>query len=184
LFRLSEHKEMELVRRALSGEEEAFRQLVEQNEQQVRATVLGMLGQSPQVEDVAQEVFIRFYQSLGSFRGESAVSTYLTRIAINLSLNQLEKNKRRNRRFIDTDSNDTFPDSAAPDDVNQMEMKEMVEKGLGQLEPLFRVVIVLRMLDGYSLKETAQILELPVGTVASRLSRGQEKLKKIIEAWL
>ena len=85
----------ELVIQAKRGNQLAFRQLVRRHEQQVRSTVLGMIGDVQEVDDIAQEVFIRFYKSIKQFRGDSALGTYLTRIAINLSLNALKKQKRK-----------------------------------------------------------------------------------------
>ncbi|RMH54101.1 MAG: sigma-70 family RNA polymerase sigma factor, partial [Bacteroidetes bacterium] len=84
-----------LVARARQGDEQAFRNLVERYESTVAATVIGMLGAGPEAEDVGQETFIRFYRALHQFRGEAAVGTYLTRIAINLSLNALKRRRRR-----------------------------------------------------------------------------------------
>jgi RNA polymerase sigma-70 factor (ECF subfamily) len=91
--------EKELVIKAKNGDKNAFKQLVKQNEHRVAATVIGMLGHCPEADDVGQEVFIRFHQALDKFRGESSIGTYLTRIAINLSLNELKRRKRQNLRF-------------------------------------------------------------------------------------
>ena len=138
-----------------------------------------MLGACPEADDVGQETFIRFYKALDSFRGDSAVSTYLTRIAINLSLNELKRRKRRNM-FFPKSSDDVKDSIAETDQVEQTETQEIVQKGLGKLEQKFKTVIVLRLIDGYSTKETADILKLPEGTVLSRLARAQKKLKEIL----
>lgn len=92
--------EQELVRKAQNGDKNAFKELVKQNEHRVAAAVIGMLGNCPETDDVGQETFIKFYKSLDKFRGESSVGTYLTRIAINLSLNELKRRKRRNAHFF------------------------------------------------------------------------------------
>ncbi|MDH5745133.1 MAG: helix-turn-helix domain-containing protein, partial [Candidatus Aminicenantes bacterium] len=76
--------EQELVRAAKNGDKNAFKELIKKYEHQVAATVIGMLGNCPEAEDVGQETFIRLYQSLDKFRGEASLGTYLTRIAINL----------------------------------------------------------------------------------------------------
>jgi RNA polymerase sigma-70 factor (ECF subfamily) len=177
---LSEYNESKLIRQAREGNEEAFRQLVTSHEQRIRATAYGMLGDIQQAEDIAQEVFIQFFKNLNRFRGEAALSTYLTRIAINLSLNELERIKRRRMRFQDIKEENGLPEEPGPDKARELEVREILEQGLRRLEPEFRVVLALRLIEGYSLKETAQILQLPVGTVASRLSRAQEKLKNLI----
>lgn len=172
-------KEKDIIRRAKAGDTKAFQQLVEQHEQQVRATVLGMLGDTPEVKEVAQEVFIRFYKSISKFKGDAALGTYLTRIAINLSLNELKrrKNKRRWMASVTTEDIPVIIDRST--NPERYDNQEAIYKMLNLLEPEFRSVIVLRLIDGYSLKETAEILDIPQGTIASRLSRAQMKLKEI-----
>lgn len=172
--------EQELVKKAQKGDKNAFKELVKQNERRVAATVIGMLGNCPETDDVGQETFIRFYQSLGKFRGESSVGTYLTRIAINLSLNELKRRKRRDTHFFSRgeEKMENAPDKN--DLKNKKELKEIVHMGIEQLDPKYRAVVVLRLIEGYSTKETAQILRLPVGTVLSRLARAQKKLKDIL----
>lgn len=129
---------------------------------------------------------MRFYKALKNFRYESALSTYLIRIAINLSLNELKRRKRRNKFFPpsyepgkELESIPAENSSAHPDNEHE-ERKTIVQNALQQLNPKFRSVIVLRLIDGYSTRETAQILKLPLGTVLSRLARAQKKLKKIL----
>lgn len=169
-----------LIKTTLSGDDGAFKQLVVRYESRVAATVIGMLGNCPEAEDVGQESFIRFYKGLKDFRGNSSVATYLTRIAINLSLNEL---KRRKRRAL------LFPQKAAGEEENLPEQrqsnkyneeKELIQFAVRKLGPKFRSVFVLRLIDGYSTAETAEILKLPVGTVLSRLARAQEKVRKIL----
>ena len=143
-----------------------------------------MLGYCTEAEDIGQETFVRFYQSLDRFRGESSAGTYLTRIAINLSLNELRRRKRRRQFFFSKSSNniENIADKNNPED--QKEIKKTVQLGIQKLAPKFRTVVVLRLIDGYSTEETAQMLNLPVGTVLSRLARGQMKLREILEPLL
>lgn len=143
--------------------------------------MIGMLGHCPEAEDVGQETFVRFYQSLDKFRGESSVGTYLTRIAINLSLNELKRRRQKRGRFSSKDDEgiENFPDRN--EQKQRKELKDIVHTGIRKLDPKYRTVIVLRLIDGYSTSETAQILKLPVGTVLSRLARAQLKLKEILK---
>jgi len=123
--------------------------------------------------------FIRFYRALNDYRSDAGVATYLTRIAINLSLNELKRRKRRGELYLRPAVDGPAADIADTQDRQAaIETQQAVAQALQELEPGFRSVVVLRMLQGYSTKETAQILKLPVGTVLSRLSRAQEKLKK------
>lgn len=173
--------ETELIQLAKAGDQLAFRQLVELHQQQVRATVIGMLGPQPEANDVAQEVFIRFYKAMKSFRGEAKLSSYLSRIAINLSLNELKKRKKQQQRFASlTPNGKPLVIADQHQAAEQKDTQDMVQYALSILEPDFRSVVVLRMIDGYSTEETAKILQIPMGTVGSRLSRAQLKLKEIL----
>jgi len=172
--------EQELVRAAKNGDKNAFKELIKKYEHQVAATVIGMLGNCPEAEDVGQETFIRLYQSLDKFRGEASLGTYLTRIAINLSLNELKRRQQKRGRFF---SRADEVVESIPDKNNQKqrkELKDIVHMGIRKLDPKYRTVVVLRLIDGYSTQETALILKLPVGTVLSRLARAQMKLKEIL----
>ena len=173
---LTEH---ELITAAREGDHEAFKKLIKRHESRVAATVIGMLGQCEEAEDVGQETFIRFYKSLKKFRGESSLATYLTRIAINLSLNELKRRQRRSSLFFQKPIEEVhdLPDRKAG---HWQEDKEIVQRAIQNLERKFRSVVVLRLIDGYSTEETAEILSIPVGTVLSRLSRAQKKLKELL----
>jgi len=169
----------QVISDVLDGNDSAFRILVQRYESQVASTVIGMLGHCPESDDVGQETFIRFYNALSNFRGDAQVGTYLTRIAINLSLNELKRRKRKFSLFIKQD--ESTPELAdKSDNIESNSIKELVNTGLEKLEPGFKAVIVLRLIDGYSTAETAKILKLPQGTVLSRLSRAQSKLKDIL----
>jgi RNA polymerase sigma-70 factor (ECF subfamily) len=181
LLRKMNLTEDEVIKRAQQGDEEAFIEIIKRYENQVAATIIGILGNGPEVDDLGQETFVKLYRSLGRFRGDSQLGTYLTRIAINLSLNEFRRRKRYAR----------FQEPGPPTNGNSIqyqkqqeaasEVKGLVQRGLKRLPAEFRVVIVLRLIDGYSTRETADILQLPQGTVLSRLARGQAKLKEIID---
>lgn len=141
-----------------------------------------MLGNNQDAEDVGQEVFIRFYYSMDKFRGDSEVSTYLTRIAINLSINELRRRKRKIFNFNNYTERQEI--SNAPSFQKKIEMNELIEKSIGYLSSKLRAVVVLRFLNSYSIKEIAETLKLPKGTVLSRLSRAQEKLLEKIKPML
>lgn len=155
----------------------AFKFLVEKFEDDVAKTVIGMLGNVAEADDVGQEVFIRFYNSINKFRGDSSIKTYLIRIAINLSLNELKRRKAKRWLSFEDSYHET---KSIKDEYKDSDLKEVVHLALNELEIDFRSVLVLRLLQGYSTRETAIILKLPEGTVLSRLSRGQKKLKQII----
>jgi RNA polymerase sigma-70 factor (ECF subfamily) len=171
----------ELIAAARDGDDGAFEKIVRRYEPAVAATVIGMLGHCAEAEDVGQETFMRFYKALKDFRGDSSLKTYLTRIAINLSLNELKRRKRRVSLFSRKPVEE-YHDLAAPAARPEaMEDKELIRWAMNKLDPKFRSVIVLRLIDGYSTEETARILDVPMGTVLSRLARGQAKLREIIQ---
>jgi len=173
--------EQEMLAATRQGDHEAFKELIKRYESRVAATVIGMLGQCAEAEDVGQETFVRFYKGLKRFRGESSLATYLTRIAINLSLNELKRRRRRSSLFLQKSMDEIgdIPDARAS--VDGHEDREIVQQALQKLHKKFRAVVVLRLIDGYSTEETAQILDLPIGTVLSRLSRAQKKLKELLK---
>lgn len=174
--------DLELIAQIRAGKQAAFSTLVGRYEQPVRATVVGMLGNTVEADDVAQEVFIRFYKSIANFRAESTLGTYLTRIAINLSLNELKCRQRQQQRLVPIQGEQErvvqIADRSA--DLSRNDNRQLIEQALQLLSEDFRAVVVLRLIDGYSVKETADILQLPQGTVASRLARAQLKLRAAI----
>jgi RNA polymerase sigma-70 factor (ECF subfamily) len=172
--------DMELVKLAGGGNDQAFGLIVSRYQEQIARTVKGMLGETDGADDVGQETFIRFYRSLKKYRGDAALGTYLSRIAINLSLNELNKRKKVISLFK-KDKDDRAGEVLYPvNEPERKDTKEMVDKALQKLDPGQRSVVVLRLLQGYSTKETADILDVPLGTVLSRLSRAQKNLKKIL----
>jgi RNA polymerase sigma-70 factor (ECF subfamily) len=173
----AKYSEGELIEAIKHGKQNAFAWLVSQYQNDVARTVIGMLGNVAEADDVGQEVFIRFYHSVSKFRGDSSIKTYLTRIAINLSLNELKRRKVKRWLVFEENYKET---KTLSDDFESSEIKELVNLALSELEPNFRSVVVLRLIQGYSTKESAEILNLPQGTVLSRLARGQEKLRQII----
>lgn len=167
--------DLDLIELSIKGNMRAFAAIVKRYEDIVARITISMLGKD-NADDIGQEVFIRFYKSMNKFKGDSKLSTYLTRIAINLSLNEI---KKRSKYFIAEDD-DMERMNKQYDMEDKNDSMQIIEYALSKLESDFRSVIVLRNIEGYSTKETADILNIPQGTVLSRLSRGQQKLKEII----
>lgn len=166
----------ELIERARGGDLSAFKTIVSRHEGRIAGIVKTMLGSSTEVQDVGQEVFIRFYESLEQYRGEAALSTYLSRIAMNLSLNEL---KRRQRSFWFFSSDEM---AAREKPLYEgADLKEALQMAFQGLTPDFRAVATLRLVEGYSTEETASILNIPLGTVLSRLARAQKRLKEQLQ---
>jgi RNA polymerase sigma-70 factor (ECF subfamily) len=173
---LSLQDDLTLIKLSIKGNMRAFEVIVKRYESMVARVTISMLGKDA-AEDVGQDVFIRFYKSMDKFKGDSKLGTYLTRIAINLSLNEI---KKRSKYHTSMDEDEVYRVSDEYDTENKNDINQTIRYALSQLETEFRSVILLRSIEGYSTKETADILELPQGTVLSRFSRGQQKLKDII----
>ena len=169
--------ENELLEHAKQGDHRAFKSLVECFEQPIATVVKGILGECTEAEDVGQEVFIRFYKSMHQFNGKSTLKTYLTCIAINCSLNEL-KRRKSTLSINNTELQNGLMMKQAGN--SNYEDQELIDKALNLLPDRQRSIVVLRLMQGYSVKETAKILRIPSGTVLSRLSRAQETLKRIL----
>ena len=173
--------EAALLAAARRQDESAWWELVARHEAAVATVVIGMLGPGDEADDVGQETFIRFFRSLDTFRGDASVKTWLQRIAINLSLNALKRRHRGLRRFLDLDDADEATPHLQTDDAAMHDAQatvEMVHAAVATLPDKQRLVVVLRMIEGYSTRETAQLLRIPEGTVLSRLARAMDQLRR------
>ena len=181
------HKALEtdeqVIERVKAGDKHAFRIIVRKYKSNVASVVRNMVGPGPEAEDIGQEVFIRFFKSLPNFRYESSVSTYLTRIAINLSLNTIKKRSRLRKRLVSGIEIPEIP-GQSKDQLENNELRGELNKALDKLSEEHRMVIVLRLIQGLSTQETADALQIPVGTVLSRLSRAQRNMRDSLEIYL
>ena len=168
-----------LLQHAAAGDELAFREIVRRHEQAVARTVTAMLGPGDEADDAGQEVFVRLFRASVDFRGDAQLRTYLTRIAVNLCHDALER-RRRTAGWVRLDGTDEDPPLEAPDltgIVDDAERKERLRRAVQSLDPKHRQVVVLRILEDRSTRETAELLGVPEGTVMSRLTRALAKLR-------
>ena len=181
---LSQLADKDLVDQIKKGNIKAFNEFVKRFEKPVSNVVIGMLGKTPESELIAQDVFIKFYQTIDKFRHESSIKTYLTRMAINLSLNEIKRQKRSRDKLVYDE--DIFLQMISGDHNpgDDFDLKDAVEKALQKLDARHRSVIILRFIEGYSTRETAKILKIPQGTVLSRLFRAQEQLRELLKNYL
>ncbi len=171
----------DLTSRAAKGDPAACRDLIRLHQRQLASTIYGILGACTEAEDIGQEAFMRFFASLSQFRGDASTATYLTRIAVNLCINEIRKRQRQRlfHRIISPEQLDRIHDTVPLPSASIEQIT--VHKALQRLKPKYRTVLVLRHMNGCSTAETAAILSLPIGTVLSRLSRAQEQLRKILD---
>ena len=164
--------EPELIRRSKGGSREAFGQLVSRYQVPVYRVVRGILGSPSESEDVAQEVFLKAYANLAKFRGESGFFTWLYRIAVNEALRA-----RKRRSFANADA---LPEVEAPPPAEEdAPTLATLEKLLRKLSDEFRSIVVLRDIEGMSYSDISETLEIPIGTVESRLFRARQELRTL-----
>jgi len=181
------------VLRLKANEDAAYDELVRTYNASIFHVAYRMLGDSAEASDVVQEIFIKVFRNIGSFKGEAALKTWIFRIALSEILNRLRWWKSRHRSS--TVSLDDSPangheyhvaDSGpSPEEILESKEKEMaIQEALGKLSSEHRSIIVLRDIEGFSYTEIADVLGISMGTVKSRLARGREDLKKSLIRYL
>jgi RNA polymerase sigma-70 factor (ECF subfamily) len=177
--------DLQLVRRVQHGDKRAFELLVQKYQRRISRLLSRMIREPADVEDVAQEAFIKAYRALPGFRGESAFYTWLYRIAINTAKNHFAAQGRRAPTVVANDIEDQesgedavfLSDTATPDSVYQSKQVGLaVNRAIEQLPEDLRTAIVLRELEGLSYDEIAAAMNCPVGTVRSRIFRAREAI--------
>jgi RNA polymerase sigma-70 factor (ECF subfamily) len=191
---LPEDTEAQLIERLVARDERAFSAMVRAYERRVFALVLRMIGNRAEAEDLAQEVFVQVFKAIGSFRGESKLSTWIYRIAINLCKNrskylrarhaddQQELGAVQERIAMGDSSRANVAHVARPDEVMAgRQVEQIVQRAILELEPSFRECLVLRDVEDLSYEEIAVITGLPDGTVKSRIHRARAQLRELVE---
>ncbi len=177
----------QLVEQVLSGDQAQYRLLVERHQQAVFNAAYRLLGQREEAADMTQEAFLRAYQALNTFQTDKPLAPWLCRIAINLSINRL-KRQRHTLSLDDTQSgldNASFdiPDSAGEPQAHilQQERQQVLRQAILGLSPEQRAVIELRHFQGHTYEEIAESLGLSLANVKSHLFRGRKKLRHILK---
>lgn len=179
--------EAEIMTELRSGSEAAFDWLVTYYHGPVYAVIAGILRNPNDAADVTQEVFLKAYRGIRAFRQGSSLKTWLYRIAVRESLNY-RRWFWRHLRFQSSieekldGSGDFEGTGASPfDEVASREIQDAVQHALGEVPPVFRMAVILRDLEGLSYEEVAEVLDVSVGTVKSRILRGRRMLREILE---
>lgn len=186
--------DQKLVERAQQGDEQAFEQLVRKYQRKLARLLSRFIRDPAEVEDVAQETFIKAYRALPSFRGDSAFYTWLYRIGTNTAKNFLVAQGRRapTSTSFDSEEAETFEDADLLRDINTPEsmlhsrqVGETVNAAMDSLPEELRTAIVLREIEGLSYEEISRIMDCPIGTVRSRIFRAREavaaKLRPLLD---
>jgi RNA polymerase sigma-70 factor (ECF subfamily) len=181
-----------LVALARSGEAAVFRTIMQRHNQRLYRVARGVLGDESEAEDVVQETYVRAFENLAQFRGESSLSTWLTRIAINEALGRKRK-RRSTTDLASLEMNDEqgevrvlmFPgvrlDSNPEANASRAEIRRLLEHAVDDLPEAFRIVFVMREVEQMSVEETAAQLGIRAETVKTRLHRARRLLREALE---
>lgn len=176
----------EKIKQVKKGDQSAYEDVVNYFQHRIYHHCYRMIGNAHEAEELAQEAFIRAYINIHSFDDSRKFSTWLYRIATNVTIDRLRK--RKPDLYLDAEipqtdglnmyaqlpSDDRLPE----DEVEGMELKRYIYKEISNLSPIYRSIIILRYLEEFSLKEISEILDIPLGTVKTRIHRGREALRK------
>jgi len=189
-----ECNDAQLVDKSQKGDMEAFRMLIKRHEKSVYNLAYRMLKNVEDAKDAAQEIFLKVFASLNSFRGESSFATWLYRIATNECINRLKRPKflslEELRREYENEEKPIEPPqlidaSPLPEELaEQREIQQLVHKAMDELPDHYRLVITLRYLQGLPYDEIAEALGLPVGTVKTYLFRAKNILKTKLQRFV
>ena len=178
-----------LIRRAQSGDEGAFEQLLLAHQKSVYNLCLRMAGNPDDALDLSQEAFIRAWRALGQYQFDAAFSTWLFRLTSNVCIDFLRKQKRQQHMSLTVTDDDepgeefTVPDPAPGPEEQAVhnERRQAVARAMAALPEDYRAVMQLRAVEELSYEQIAEILDIKVGTVKSRLARARTQLRKIIK---
>jgi RNA polymerase sigma-70 factor (ECF subfamily) len=194
---LPDEPESKLIERLIARDERAFNELVRAYERRVLGLVMRMIGSRAEAEDIAQEAFVQVFKAIGTFRGDSKLSTWIFRIAINLCKNRVKYN--RVRHSDEQDELESIAERvpmgeakranvaqvARPDEMMAgRQVEKIVQDAILKIEPSFRQCLVLRDVEELSYDEIGDITGLPPGTVKSRIHRARGQLKALVESEL
>ncbi|MEM1033464.1 MAG: sigma-70 family RNA polymerase sigma factor [Myxococcota bacterium] len=190
-------EEAAFVARLKARDEAAFTELMQLYQQRVFALVFRMLGRRSEAEEVTQETFVQVFRYVDGFRGDAKLSTWIFRVAVNLSKNRMKRNVRRassahqdldsivDHQEFGAASGVSVGTIARPDDIIAgVQLEQVVKLALDRLDPEFRRLVVLRDVEDLTYEEIAEVTGLPRGTVKSRIHRGRVQLREEVEQTL
>lgn len=178
----------ELVEKIKKGDIDAYEEIIKKYENKVCGIIYHMIKNQNDVEDLAQEVFIKVYKNLSKFKGDSSLYTWIYKITVNLCLDEVKK--RKNIIYLDEklevedgELERELPssDKTQVELYEEKELKEKLHKCIGKLPEKQRVMIVLRDIKGFSYEEISEITSVKLGTVKSQISRARLKLKELLD---
>jgi len=187
-----------LVRQCRQGDSAAMERLILKYQNRIYNVILKICADPDDASELTQETFVKVIENIDNFQGRSSFYTWAFRIAVNLTLNYCQRNARLGFSSLDTEQvrynsqpsrvlKEFLSDDSSPDPVAVAQNRELCEiavKSLKKLDDSQRAVVVLRDIEGMTYAQIANVLDIELGTVRSRLSRGRKKLRQILEAIL
>lgn len=189
--------DLTLVRRVKSGDQRAFRTLVERYQKKVYAVALGMLKDKEEAMDVAQEAFVKVYKYLDHFKGDSSFYTWLYRITVNICIDVIRK--KGTSRGDDVEFDEAIAHDLSEAQLGALgtrlgtnpqksalrrELADKIQQALEQIPEKHRAILLLREIEGMSYEDLSATLKIPKGTVMSRLFHARTKVQKILSEYL
>lgn len=184
-----ERSDRELLRQCRLGDKGAFEELVERYQRKVMAVALGMVRNPDDAMEITQDAFVKAYENIASFKGESSFYTWIYRIVVNKAIDLRRRQRRKptvalEDRGRQADRDDSWEDSLADEGpidpyerTRSMEMSERMQEAIDELTPDHKAVIVLREVEGLSYEEISRVMRCSKGTVMSRLHYARKKLQ-------
>jgi len=183
----AEESNVALLHRCRSNDPEAYNEFLSRYNRRIFNTAYRILGEESSAEDALQETLLNVYRGISSFRGDSKVSTWISRITINVCLGMLRKEK--NRQYVDLENNSAreLPAERTPFTdplkyASLAELRSLVEEAFSRMTDKQGVVVRLHDMEGHTIQEIAGIIGCPVGTVKSRLFYGRQEFKVIFDS--
>lgn len=189
--------DLTLVKRVRSGDQRAFKLLVERYQRKIYSVALGMLKDKEEAMDVSQEAFVKVYRYLDHFKGDASFYTWLYRITVNICIDFIRRRGASRGEVVEFDENvqvdlseanlgalgsrlGTNPQKSAL----RKELAEKIQEALAEVPEKHRAILLLREVEGMSYEDLARTLEIPKGTVMSRLFHARAKVQKILSEYL
>jgi RNA polymerase sigma-70 factor (ECF subfamily) len=177
----------QLVEQATEGDRDAFDALVFRHQARMYNFMRMMVHEEAEAEDLTQDVFVRVWKSIGRFRGDSAFRTWLFRIAVNRARTHLSRRSRWQFLSLQASGPDADPTAASDDPPDPWRLeddvvrRDAIDRALATLSPDLRTAITLRDVEGLEYREIARALDIPIGTVESRIFRARQRLRPLLE---